>query len=73
MSHSSNTASRATDADGSEGVMLHSDQTTGGMDLLVRFPAGHVRCEDALHLLPFLGWQVRFASGQVGQAIRDGI
>jgi quercetin dioxygenase-like cupin family protein len=21
--------------------MLHADQTTGGMDLLVRFPAGH--------------------------------
>lgn len=29
-------------SDDSEGVMLHSDQTTGGMDLLVRFPAGHV-------------------------------
>jgi quercetin dioxygenase-like cupin family protein len=27
---------------GSEGVMVHSDPTTGGMDLLVRFPAGHV-------------------------------
>jgi quercetin dioxygenase-like cupin family protein len=27
---------------GSGGVMLHADQTTGGMDLLVRFPAGHV-------------------------------
>jgi quercetin dioxygenase-like cupin family protein len=26
----------------SEGVMLHADQTTGGMDLLVRFPSGHV-------------------------------
>ncbi len=22
--------------------MLHTDQTTGAMDLLVRFPAGHV-------------------------------
>ena len=27
---------------GSEGVVLHTDQATGGMDLLVRFPAGHV-------------------------------
>ena len=27
---------------GSEAVMLREDQTTGGMDLLVRFPAGHV-------------------------------
>jgi quercetin dioxygenase-like cupin family protein len=26
----------------SEGVMLHADPKTGGMDLLVRFPAGHV-------------------------------
>ena len=26
----------------SGGVVLHTDQTTGGMDLLVRFPAGHV-------------------------------
>jgi uncharacterized cupin superfamily protein len=23
-------------------VLLHTDSTTGGMDLLVRFPAGHV-------------------------------
>jgi quercetin dioxygenase-like cupin family protein len=30
------------DPAGSEGVMLHADQTTGGMDLLVRYPAGHV-------------------------------
>ena len=28
--------------DGSEGVMLRTDAATGGMDLLVRFPAGHV-------------------------------
>jgi len=27
---------------GSEGVMLRTDTATGGMDLLVRFPAGHV-------------------------------
>lgn len=27
---------------GSEGVMVHADQATSGMDLLVRFPAGHV-------------------------------
>jgi quercetin dioxygenase-like cupin family protein len=27
---------------GSEGVMLHADPKTGGIDLLVRFPAGHV-------------------------------
>jgi quercetin dioxygenase-like cupin family protein len=26
----------------SESVLVHSDQTTGGMELLVRFPAGHV-------------------------------
>jgi quercetin dioxygenase-like cupin family protein len=26
----------------SEGVMLHTDPATGGMDLLVRFPAGHI-------------------------------
>jgi quercetin dioxygenase-like cupin family protein len=26
----------------SGGVMLRTDQATGGMDLLVRFPAGHV-------------------------------
>jgi quercetin dioxygenase-like cupin family protein len=30
------------DPAGSESVMLRMDQTTGGMDLLVRFPAGHV-------------------------------
>jgi quercetin dioxygenase-like cupin family protein len=30
------------DPAGSEGVMLHVDPTTGGMDLLVRFPSGHV-------------------------------
>jgi quercetin dioxygenase-like cupin family protein len=29
-------------AAGSESVMLHSDPATGGMDLLVRFPSGHV-------------------------------
>jgi len=29
-------------ADGSEGVLLRTDPATGGMDLLVRFPAGHV-------------------------------
>jgi quercetin dioxygenase-like cupin family protein len=28
--------------DGSEGAMVHADQATGGLDLLVRFPAGHV-------------------------------
>jgi quercetin dioxygenase-like cupin family protein len=28
--------------DGSEGTMVHADQATGGIDLLVRFPAGHV-------------------------------
>jgi quercetin dioxygenase-like cupin family protein len=27
---------------GSEGVMLHADPKTGGMELLVRFPAAHV-------------------------------
>jgi quercetin dioxygenase-like cupin family protein len=27
---------------GSEGAMLRADPKTGGMDLLVRFPAGHV-------------------------------
>jgi quercetin dioxygenase-like cupin family protein len=26
----------------SAGVIVHADPTTGGMDLLVRFPAGHV-------------------------------
>lgn len=30
------------DPPGSEGVMVRTDPTTGGMDLLVRFPAGHV-------------------------------
>src|SRR5277367_2038145 len=25
-----------------EGVMVRADPTTGGMDLLVRFPAGHI-------------------------------
>jgi quercetin dioxygenase-like cupin family protein len=30
------------DSPGSESVMIRADQTTGGMDLLVRFPAGHV-------------------------------
>jgi quercetin dioxygenase-like cupin family protein len=29
-------------ADDSEGVMLRTDPASGGMDLLVRFPAGHV-------------------------------
>jgi quercetin dioxygenase-like cupin family protein len=29
-------------SDGSEGMMVHSDHATGGMDLLVRFQAGHV-------------------------------
>jgi len=28
--------------DRSEGTMVHADQATGGIDLLVRFPAGHV-------------------------------
>ena len=28
--------------DGSGGVVLHTDRSTGGMDLLVRCPAGHV-------------------------------
>jgi|SRR5215472_5223676 len=28
--------------DRSEGMMVHSDEATGGIDLLVRFPAGHV-------------------------------
>ena len=28
--------------EGSGGVELHTDPATGGMDLLVRFPAGHV-------------------------------
>jgi quercetin dioxygenase-like cupin family protein len=27
---------------GSEGAMLHTDPKTGGMDLLVRFPGGHI-------------------------------
>ena len=30
------------DAPGSESVLLHEDPRNGGMDLLVRFPAGHV-------------------------------
>ncbi len=30
------------DPAGSGSVMIHADETTGGMDLLVRFPAGHV-------------------------------
>jgi quercetin dioxygenase-like cupin family protein len=30
------------DPAGSEGVMIHTDPKTGGMDLLVRFPAGHI-------------------------------
>jgi quercetin dioxygenase-like cupin family protein len=30
------------DIAGSGSVMLHADSTTGGMELLVRFPAGHV-------------------------------
>ncbi len=30
------------DPAGSESVFIRADQTTGGMDLLVRFPAGHV-------------------------------
>lgn len=29
-------------SDGSEGMMVRSDETTGGMDLLVRLPAGHI-------------------------------
>jgi hypothetical protein len=29
-------------SNGSEGMMVHSDEATGGMDLLVRLPAGHV-------------------------------
>ncbi len=29
-------------ADGSEGMMIHADEATGGIDLLVRFPAGHI-------------------------------
>ncbi|HLJ48171.1 MAG TPA: cupin domain-containing protein [Bryobacteraceae bacterium] len=28
--------------DGSEGTMVHADEATGGIDLLVRFGAGHV-------------------------------
>ena len=30
------------DPPGTESVMLRADEATGGMDLLVRFPAGHV-------------------------------
>jgi len=30
------------DPPGSEGVLLRADPTSGGMDLLVRFPGGHV-------------------------------
>src|SRR3954447_15270112 len=30
------------DPPGSEGVMLHANESTGALDLLVRFPAGHV-------------------------------
>lgn len=30
------------DGPGSEGVMLRADKVTGGIDLLVRYPAGHV-------------------------------
>jgi len=30
------------DPPGSEGVLIRSDSSSGGMDLLVRFPAGHV-------------------------------
>lgn len=29
-------------SDGSDGMMVHSDESTGGLDLLVRFPAGRV-------------------------------
>jgi quercetin dioxygenase-like cupin family protein len=29
-------------AEGAEGVMIRTDPATGGMDLLVRFPGGHV-------------------------------
>jgi quercetin dioxygenase-like cupin family protein len=35
------TAEKGAPAD-SSGVLLHTDPATGGMDLLVRFPAGHV-------------------------------
>lgn len=28
--------------DGSDGMLIHSDDATGGIDLLVRFPSGHV-------------------------------
>jgi quercetin dioxygenase-like cupin family protein len=28
--------------EGSDGVTLRADETTGGLDLLVRFPSGHV-------------------------------
>lgn len=30
------------DPPGTEGVLLHTDQATGGMELMVRFPGGHV-------------------------------
>jgi quercetin dioxygenase-like cupin family protein len=30
------------DAEGSGGVQLHTDAAGGGMDLLVRFPSGHI-------------------------------
>jgi quercetin dioxygenase-like cupin family protein len=36
------TARWAQEKGDSSSVMLHEDATTGGMDLLVRFPAGHV-------------------------------
>ena len=36
------TAKWAQEKGDSSSVMLHEDATTGGMDLLVRFPAGHV-------------------------------
>jgi quercetin dioxygenase-like cupin family protein len=36
------TAQWTHEADGSESVFLRNDPKTGGMDLLVRYPAGHI-------------------------------
>jgi quercetin dioxygenase-like cupin family protein len=36
------TANLTREKDGSEGTMIRADPASGGIDLLVRFPAGHV-------------------------------
>ncbi len=60
----------------SESVLLHQDHTRGGMDLLVRFPAGHVipaHFHDSDERIVVVEGRLRLArSGQADAVIETG-